>query len=958
MVYIRFSRCFQRHVVFKCQNGHGCSNGHSRSHSHSHSHSHRDCDNGEIMGSFIFLDDAIQSFPSAEVVKLKDDDEGGMGVGVGVGIRISKMPLVLSSTTTSDTSTDTDTDTDTNHDTDTDHDHDALVHKSLNYLTSLAFTGQRKSLAALPQLMQTIPPQRLASHTPETIHRNYDRVMDLLTRGRDRSSSHHHHHQPRPEAEAGHELEKKSLLSITKVGLAFDESDARAVIAEFPQICLYDIHELEDRIKFMISPCTTTSTIIDKTPSPNFYNILRKGYGAGLSIEQATKAIGAVPQFLSLHYEDSRKPSMIYFYKSLHIPPISINEARTELRQYCLGCDASDVCSFAYLHSLGVSWDQIRMLLEAFPTLTYSERDPSWDLLDRSMRSELGEEMLHYLRKRLQISNADVHSMLKVHSRLSSYRVENIASTLDALQFRLNLSSSELNRVVLRMPSIIGIHVNNTVTTSSLDRKINFFLKEVQLSPHQLKTAVLKQPSLLQYSLESLRSKCDFLVEELAIPESSLARIISASPVTLGLSLDQNLRPTVATLKGRCNLSSRELGEIVITCPTILALSQKRKIEPCLTFLSTNLLISSNTELGNVIKRAPRILQQGIDTSLARKITMLKEALQTQTKVRKGKIDKQLILIESAQILKDNPALLTTTNLILQNRIKKCEIEPRKDIATTFTKRGVGRKRMFELTEHSKFQAGDDIPTRFPPPRRIQSKAIYNTSMNTLSLYAFVSGSIYPPDDINQVRGQRKAGGLAIFFPQMLGRDNDFDFDSAMNMSFGMPMPQNEGGSKPQNGLILVGFPFLRPSRNRCDMYACHGALKVVLQLLKQAATKQNMKGTKVDVKIYTDSSYAWKLLKNSTQLEKWGSLASEEDFVYDGDGPATMVNRDLLFPLTKTMHRLVTNEVTNRHGDKVVVGDVRINFFHSGDYYDSHNYMHALNLKAKTVAKWQFNKG
>ena len=141
-------------------------------------------------------------------------------------------------------------------------------------------------------------------------------------------------------------------------------------------------------------------------------------------------------------------------------------------------------------------------------------------------------------------------------------------------------------------------------------------------------------------------------------------------------------------------------------------------------------------------------------------------------------------------------------------------------------------------------------------------------------------------------------------------------------------------------------------------MYACHGALKVVLQLLKQAATKQNMKYTKVDVKIYTDSSYAWKLLKNSTQLEKWGSLASEEDFVYDGDGPATMVNRDLLFPLTKTMHRLVANEVINPHGDKMVIGDVRINFFHSSDYYDSHNYMHALNRKAKTVARWQFNKG
>lgn len=141
---------------------------------------------------------------------------------------------------------------------------------------------------------------------------------------------------------------------------------------------------------------------------------MRKGFGAGLSIEQATKAIAAVPQFLSMNYEDSRKPSMIYFYSFLHIPPTSINEARSELSQYILGCDASDVCAFAYLHSLGVSWGQIRFLLDAFPTLTYSEKDPSWDLLDRSMRSELVAGMLIYLRKRLQISNDDIHSMLKV----------------------------------------------------------------------------------------------------------------------------------------------------------------------------------------------------------------------------------------------------------------------------------------------------------------------------------------------------------------------------------------------------------------------------------------------------------------------------------------------------------------------------------------------------------------
>ncbi len=146
LVYIRFSRCFQRHVVFKCRNDDSCS--------------HQGCDNGEVMGSFMFLDDAMQSFPNAKLVKLKDDDEGGMGLSISGASPISSTK-VKDKVAGSGTDTDTDTDTDTS----------SMLHKSLKYLISLTLIGQRKPLQ-LPQITQTISPRRFASHTPETIHRN------------------------------------------------------------------------------------------------------------------------------------------------------------------------------------------------------------------------------------------------------------------------------------------------------------------------------------------------------------------------------------------------------------------------------------------------------------------------------------------------------------------------------------------------------------------------------------------------------------------------------------------------------------------------------------------------------------------------------------------------------------------------------------------------------------------
>ena len=179
-----------------------------------------------------------------------------------------------------------------------------------------------------------------------------------------------------------------------------------------------------------------------------------------------------------------------------------------------------------------------------------------------------------------------------------------------------------------------------------------------------------------------------------------------------------------------------------------------------------------------------------------------------------------------------------------------------------------------------------------------------------------------------------------------------------MNMSFGMVMPPEFDGSNPEQNLALLGFPFLRPSRNRCDLYACHGALKVILQMLKQMAKKTDMRNTEVHVKIYTDSSYAWKYLKNSTQLMQWGSLKSINDMDLSGYGPAPLANKDLLLPLTNTYYRMSNNEATDKFGEQLELGNIKIAFLHSGDYQHSFTQISDMNKRAHRAAKWQFNKG
>lgn len=131
------------------------------------------------------------------------------------------------------------------------------------------------------------------------------------------------------------------------------------------------------------------------------------------------------------------------------------------------------------------------------------------------------------------------------------------------MQRRLELRNSELRQLVLRMPSVIGMGTSEKDggQPSAFDQRLDFFQNEGRqsfllvfitishfhnlilsslagMSIKELKEAVLKQPSLIQYGItSSLRPKLDFLTKELGIPREHIGRIIHTSPAIMGLSL-------------------------------------------------------------------------------------------------------------------------------------------------------------------------------------------------------------------------------------------------------------------------------------------------------------------------------------------------------------------------------------------------------------------------------------
>ena len=289
----------------------------------------------------------------------------------------------------------------------------------------------------------------------------------------------------------GHSSSNNNDANDDKIGLAMTPSELEFVLSNFPQVCLYDIGELETFIRFLLSPMPPSTipsvTLVADTgvggEKVDWPRLAREGYGAELTVEQATKAIRMMPELMALYYEDTRKPSVGYMYTQMQqrLPPQLSDEVQMQLGQFLEGADFSDVLTLGYLHSLGISWKKLRLLLSAFPLWTTNNLDPGWEILQRGpVRSVLKRHSLDYLRQRLQIRPSEVYKMLKTHTRLSTYSAATkILPTLDKLQRSLDLQSSELKQLILRMPSVIGIGTSaKKDTSSSFDQRIEFFQNE------------------------------------------------------------------------------------------------------------------------------------------------------------------------------------------------------------------------------------------------------------------------------------------------------------------------------------------------------------------------------------------------------------------------------------------------------------------------------------------------
>ena len=200
-----------------------------------------------------------------------------------------------------------------------------------------------------------------------------------------------------------------------------------------------------------------------------------------------------------------------------------------------------------------------------------------------------------------------------------------LATQCDALQGQLGLSDPELRKVVMRLPSVLGL---------SFEANIEPSLAKLQgrlgLSQAELRKLVVAVPSVLGLSFEAnIEPSLAKLQGRLGLSQAELRKVVMRMPSVLSYSFEANIEPSLAKLQGRLGLSEVELRKMVVALPPVLGYSFEANLSPKLDFLQSVLRLDVQ-ELCVALQRTCSLLSVGLKRSLEPNVELWRRELQSE----------------------------------------------------------------------------------------------------------------------------------------------------------------------------------------------------------------------------------------------------------------------------------------------------------------------------------------
>ena len=159
-----------------------------------------------------------------------------------------------------------------------------------------------------------------------------------------------------------------------------------------------------------------------------------------------------------------------------------------------------------------------------------------------------------------------------------------------------------------------------------------FLIGALRLTDCLVKAVICKWPQILGLSIEANLKPTVAWLRDLGLSQVQVAKIIAVQPSVLGYSIEANLKPTVAWLHD-LGLSQVQVAKIIAVQPSVLGYSIEANLKPTVAWLHD--LGLSQVQVAKIIAGFPSVLGTSIEANLKPTVAWLHDLGLSQVQVAK-----------------------------------------------------------------------------------------------------------------------------------------------------------------------------------------------------------------------------------------------------------------------------------------------------------------------------------
>lgn len=300
--------------------------------------------------------------------------------------------------------------------------------------------------------------------------------------------------------------------------LDLSKAELRRMVMECPSILGYSLGNLKQKILF-------------------FMNTLGYYQGEESGKDRARELLVGTPKLLTAAVDTGLLPRMTFLRNEIQFSLEELRELyekNPKLLLYSLDGNLREKIVFFFILQLQMEPKHVRKILLSYPqVMDYN--------LDNHMKP-----IAEYFMSDLDFSAVELRSIILKFPRLFTHSLVKIKHVVGFLRYELALDGQQVKRVVFQAPQILGLDTEGT-----LAEKVNFLRHGLELTEAELGTVLSKMPTLLCLGVSTnLMPKLEYLDEALAIAGSAHAvkDAVLKQPTLLGYSLDKRIRPRMEQL--------------------------------------------------------------------------------------------------------------------------------------------------------------------------------------------------------------------------------------------------------------------------------------------------------------------------------------------------------------------------------------------------------------------------